>query len=276
MKRQLTDFFKIIRWKNVVIFLILQIYLYFILIKKSFDITDGWLFLVLSMLFFGIAGNIQNNILDYDIDRQKPDFTGFNKTAYLTILIISEILGMIFGFTGFYMTFSPTLLYAILAIPILISLYNYYLKKWPLIGNLLIALTTALAIIIPVYYAKNLEINPVYINFLLTMAFALTFLRELIKDMEDVQYDASANYKTLPVLNMKFSKNLLVVLSLITWLILFSFKPYFTSNNFIILLIISGLLLSFSLIEVFKNEFKTATRLLKCLMLCGILSLVFL
>ena len=271
MTRQPINFFKILRWKNVLIYILLQTGLYFILSGKHFDIKDGWFFLVLSMIFYGIGGNLQNNLLDYEIDRQKPDFIPFNKTSYLILFIISEILGVIFAFTAFYQTFAPTLLYAALLIPVLLSLYNYFLKKWPLVGNISIAVLTALAIVIPVYYAKNLTIQPIYLYLLLTMAFGITLLRELVKDMEDMIYEQAYNYNTLPIINLKISKLVFVVISIMTWLVLWSFRRYFSENTFNILLTISSLFIIFSLIKVYKNEYEIATKILKGWMVTGII-----
>ncbi len=275
MTQPLIKFFKIIRWKNVSLYLLLQGLLYFVWFKKQLVPTDGWLFLTLSMIFFGIFGNIQNNLADYDRDRFKENFTDFNQTSYFILMLISLIVAFIFGFTAFYLTFAPSLLYAIISIPVLLSLYNYYLKKTPLIGNSMIALITVLAIFIPLKFTKNLSINNPYIFFLLNMSFWLSLLRELVKDMEDQDLDGKFGYKTLPVISLPLSRFVWLVLSIITWGIMFDYKHDFTSTSYHILLLLSAIILSAAAYLIYKNQYELSTKLLKLLMLIGIFSIFF-
>jgi len=275
MIQQLIKFFKIIRWKNVVIYILLQVLLYFVLFGQKFQFTNGWFFLTLAMISFGIFGNIQNNLTDYELDKHKKNFVEFNRNAYLIWSIIFGILGGIFGFTAFYLTFKPSLLYVIMLVPVIIVLYNYFFKKWALIGNISIAFTTALAIYIPIAYTKNIDVSNAYFEFLLVMAFWLSLMRELAKDIEDAKIDQKFNYKTLPVLNITLSKYLMVLLSTIVWLIMFSYQNHFSSISYYILLVISALLLIFSLMKIYQNKFETATKILKLLMLIGIFSIFF-
>ena len=275
MTQPLIKFFKIIRWKNVSLYLLLQGLLYFVWFKKQFVSTDGWLFLTLSMIFFGIFGNIQNNLADYDRDRFKENFTDFNQTLYFILMLISLIIAFIFGFTAFYLTFAPSLLYAIISIPVLLSLYNYYLKKTPLIGNFMIAFITVLAIFIPLKFTKNLSINNPYIFFLLNMSFWLSLLRELVKDMEDQDLDGRFGYKTLPVINLPLSRFVWMALSIITWGIMFLYKNEFTSNSYHILLLFSAIILSAAAYLIYKKQYELSTKLLKLLMLIGIFSIFF-
>ncbi len=272
---QLTKFLKIIRWKNLSIYLILEILLYFVLFEKKFNIKDGWLFLVLSMLFFSIFGNIQNNILDYDLDKYKQKFTDFNRKAYLFWSFIFGFLGSFLGLMAFCITLNSQIFYTIFIVPFSIIIYNYYLKRCPLLGNILIAIAISLAIYIPIALSKGFDTTNQYFRFLLIMSTLLNLLRELAKDMEDAQVDKKFNFKTLPVINLKLSKNLLLVLSLVTWLVMFSYLDIFKDVYFYSLLIISFLILSYSLIKVYKDEFEPATKALKLLMLIGIFSIFF-
>jgi len=256
-------------------FLLIEILLYFVLFQQRFNILDGWFFLVLSITFFGIFSNIQNNILDYEPDQHKENFVPFNRTTYLIWSLIFGILGAILGFTAFYFTFDPWLLYAVLSIPILIILYNYFFKKWAVIGNLAIAFTATLAIFIPIGFTKGLHYQNAYFEFLLLVLFFLMFIRELIKDMEDAEIDKKFGYKTLPVLNLQISKWLVVILSLTTWLVMFSFRSIFDSYYFYALLLISFILMALAIIKTYQNKYEMATKLIKGLMLVGILSIFF-
>ncbi len=276
MKQQLIDFVKQIRWKNVVIYLLLQLLLYHVFYNLNMSFTNGWLFLVLSMTFFGMFGNLQNNLLDYEPDSLKPDFKHFNKTTYLIWAIVFLILGFIFGFTAFYQTFSPTLLYAVLSVPFLLSFYNYILKKWVLAGNLTIAFLTTFAIYIPIAYTKGLQFERTEFYFLLSMAFLLNLMRELVKDMEDMQYDKLHGYYTLPIINFKASLTLLIGLELAFFYILFIYKNQL--NNYIFYTLLTTGFLSFilSLKCLIQKNYTDLSRLIKLMMLIGYLSVIFL
>jgi len=276
MKQQLISFFKIIRWKNVVIYIFLQILLYFALFGQQFSFTNGWLFLSLSILFLGIFGNIQNNLIDYELDRKKPDFVDFNRTTYLIWAIIFLILGLIFGFTAFYQTFYPTMLYAVLSFPLFLSLYNLYVKKLPLLGNLLIAGITVYAIYIPIAYTRGIPYQTHCFYFLLLMAFLLTFMRELIKDIEDVEYDKVLNYKTLPIISVKLSIAVYGVLNVLFFYFLWLFKPELNHFTYITLLITGGLFTLVSMILLKEKRYKELTQIIKLMMLVGFLSVIFL
>ena len=254
MKQPLINFFKIIRWKNVVIYLLLQFLLYFAFFDKSFSIKDGWLLLTLSITFFGIFGNIHNNIVDYELDKMKKNFFEFNRIAYLIWAIIFVVLGFLFGFAAFYMTFSPNLLYGILVFPIVLVLYNISLKKLPLIGNIAIALLATLSIYIPVANAKDIDYHNETFYFLMALGFLFTLMREIIKDIEDVEVDKQFNYKTLPIVSKKIAFSLYGLLNILYFLLLFKHRDILNSFCFNTLLItgIISLLISTKLLKILK------------------------
>ena len=267
----LTKFLKIIRWKNAAIFLLLQILLYFVFFNKNFDISDAWLFLSLSILSFGIFGNIHNNITDYELDRNKLNFVAFNKTTYIIWAILFIIFGFIFGFTSFYLTFSPTLLYAILIFPLSLGLYNVYLKKMPLIGNIVIALLTAYAIYVPVAYAKNIDYQSHTLYFLITTAFILSLMREIVKDLEDAEIDRQFGYKTLAIISPRASIIWLGILYLLYFIFLFKYKNNINEICFYMILIWSAVISILSIKFLKAKEFAFTSSLIKIWMIGGLL-----
>jgi len=276
MKQPLINFLNNIRWKNVVLYLLLQILLYFSLFKQDFQITDPWLFLVLSVLFFGLFGNIQNSIVDYELDSLKFNFVPFNKTVYLIWEIIFLILGLLFGFISLSFDFSSTQLYIIFSFPLLLSVYNYFLKKWPLLGNMLIAFLTVLGIMIPFVYAKNFSYEIPVFYFLLKMAFLLTLMRELVKDIEDIPYDKAMDFKTLPVLSLKISLGLLGFLSLLYFYLLFLYKTHLKTFPYVVLLVLGLFMLFFMIVFLRQRKYHYTSLLLKLVMFIGFLVVIFL
>jgi len=276
MKQQLINFFKIIRWKNVLIYMLLQALLYFAFFDRSFSIKDGWLFLTLSILSFGIFGNIHNNIVDYELDQQKKDFTPFNTAAYTIWALIFIILGFLFGFVAFYLTFSPTLLYYIIFFPVALALYNLFLQKLPLIGNLIIAILGVLSVFIPIAHTKGIDYHLETFYFLMEMAFLLTLMREIIKDIEDYEIDKRFNYKTLPVISWKTAFSIYGFLNIMYFVLLFIYKDSLTQFSFYTL-IITGLtswVIATKLLR--EKKYHQISLMIKFMMLIGFLAVTLL
>jgi len=276
MKQQLIKFFKIIRWKNVVVYLLLQVLLYFAFFDKHFSITDAWLFLTLSITFFGIFGNIHNNIIDYELDQKKKNFIAFDKTSYLILAIIFVILGLLFGFAAFYFSFSPTLLYAILIFPIGLGVYNMYLKQLPLIGNLLVAALTSLSIYVPFANAKNIDYHDEKFYFLIAMAFILTLMREIIKDIEDMEVDKQFNFKTLPIISRKSAFSLYGILNILYFVFLFMHKSTLKSLCFYTLLITGLISWGIATKLLKKKKYHQISLMIKFVMLIGFMAVTLL
>jgi 4-hydroxybenzoate polyprenyltransferase len=138
---------------------------------------------------------------------------------------------------------------------------------------LTVAFTASLAIYIPISILKPDILTDKHFQFLLMMAFLSTLIRELVKDMEDQSVDRKFGYQTLPIINLKLSKIIFIILINLIWLIMFSYQVYFQPTTYKILLFIISLLLIFSLIKVYQNQYETATKLIKLLMLIGIFSI---
>ena len=273
MIHRLTDFLQIIRWKNVGIFVLLQALLYF---KFYSDLMLPRLFLVLVvvLLLWGVAGNIQNNIFDYKLDQYKDDFIPFDKKSY-------TLLYMLLYFVGFTILLIATSVFfslVSLAFPALLTLYNWRLKKYPFIGNLSIALLTALAIFLPLWLSIGFADNSGYYSLLLfyvQIAFVLTLMRELVKDMEDVVVDKQFAYKTLPIISNKLAQSVL-------WVYIFGFgwiiSRYYDNmlpRRWWFVCILSLILLAKALLSIKEKKYETATKSLKLLMLFGMLSILF-
>jgi len=102
------------------------------------------------------------------------------------------------------------------AAALLCMAYNRYLKSLPLVGNFTVALLTTLPILIPLK-----------LSILAFFAFMLTFAREIVKDIEDMEGDKSKNLKTFPLLvgvNLSLALVWICLLQCLMYLALF--KPF--------------------------------------------------
>ncbi len=154
--------------------------------------------------------------------------------------------------------------------------YSNQLKRMPFVGNLSVALLSALAIaIIGLHYEDQTKIVYFYAIF----AFFISLIREIIKDIEDLKGDATFGCKTLPVVwGVRSTKGFLYFL-----FILFSFILGYLAhlmnnwvlNYYFILLLFPGVYLFYKLViaDTIK-EFRNLSTYLKWFMLLGIISMI--
>lgn len=272
---------KLIRWPNIILLAInlciTKLFLIdFELIFLSFLFDFTFFKLLFSILIVTAAGYIINDFYDYEIDIiNKPDDVvvgnAFTKTQAIFIYFICNILA-IFLIIKQHNWLIITFLFTIF----LLWLYSYKLKGVPIVGNILVSILTALPLIILVFfYAKNQNLIILYAY----LAFGISLIREVVKDMEDLEGDKLLGLKTAPIVwgNSKTSK----------FLIVFSIF-YFVS--FIILTISYSdkyLLLFTLLLPIFtyfywkllyaesKSDFNYLSKILKLIMLFGIISMIF-
>ena len=113
-------------------------------------------------------------------------------------------------------------------------------------------------------------------------AFMLNFLRELVKDIEDVDGDILLNMKTLPILiGRKRTRNVIFALSFIPLILItyysfdnFSRLPIVLSYMLIVVMLPFLYFMSKLLYAKKKQHYINLSRLLKLIMLLGMLSIV--
>jgi 4-hydroxybenzoate polyprenyltransferase len=147
----------------------------------------------------------------------------------------------------------------------LLNLYNYFLKKYPLIGNVTVALLSSNAILYIFWLQDNL--NPANMLFL-GFIFVLSLLREIVKDIEDKDVDRQYSYQTLPILlPLNQIKIVTVLLTLATLYLLIGLDiPVWGKGLVAFLLLIQS-------IFTFKNRYSKASLVLKVVFFVGILML---
>ncbi len=141
-------------------------------------------------------GNSINDYFDYKIDKinkpERPIPSGriSRKTAgyYSIALALSgNILATLF------LGLIPQLI--VLISTFLMFYYAYSLKKKLLIGNILISFLTGFSFVFGGVVVGIIEVS-IYLGF---YAFLTTMMREIVKDMEDVEGDEEEGANTLPI-----------------------------------------------------------------------------
>lgn len=278
----LTGFAKVTRVHNLVILALTQ-YLTAIFLV---DIHSNWkgyardyelFLLIFSTTIIAAAGYLINDYYDVKIDFiNRPDRVIVGKTLKRRIVMVAHILLNLVGIAiGFYL--SPMVGVINFVAAFLLWLYSNQLKRLPLIGNLVIALLSGLGVwMVSIYFPQNKLLVYTYAIF----AFAISLVREIVKDIEDMQGDESFGCKTLPILlGVRNTKLFLYFLSALFIFLLF-FMAGLIGNQiliaYFILLILPITYFIFRLVYAdTKREFSFLSNYCKLLMLSGILSMLF-
>jgi 4-hydroxybenzoate polyprenyltransferase len=292
-----TNFLKLIRFGNLVIIALLMVIIrYFIfqaglpsLFSLQLDLFNFSL-LLLSVVLIAAGGNIINDIYDQETDEiNKPHKkTVGNHISEMTAWIVYAILTGVGLAIGYYLTNYVLLENDFLSLHLisilLLFVYSSKLKKTPLIGNISIAILAAFIPLIllsfeyplltyayPTVIEFNLQYglpNPFQYMFdwcfyLAMFAFVTTFIRELIKDIEDIEGDKQTQAKTLAVkIGVERTKNAALILSIATafLVILSAFKFSLFANHRLAVLIYQSAtvvsLIVFSVLRLKKAESK--------------------
>ena len=214
---------QLIRWPNLLIVALTQVLIFNRVLSPSFGqynihnslSTDHFFLLVLVTLLLTAGGYIINDIYDREVDKiDKPEKVIIGKsidlaTAYWLYFVV-HLIGFLLSL---YLAFNVEKPGYVGLFPLAstgLYLYSRWLKRLPLIGNLLVALYCS-GVAGIVWFAEreafgelaissytHQKVSAVLLTYLL-FAFLTTLFREIIKDMEDREGDASGQFKTAPV-----------------------------------------------------------------------------
>lgn len=194
-------FLRLIRFPNLVILVGAQYLTAVFLVGHPGEVwqylSDPKLFfLALATGLLAAAGYIINDYYDVKIDYiNRPDQVVVGKQfkrrwamALHTIFSITGVgIGLLIwwpiGVVNFLTAFS-------------LWWYSNQLKRLPFVGNFMVSFLTAASIaIIALLYQEQMRLVLTFAGF----AFSISLIREVIKDMEDLQGDATFGCRTLPI-----------------------------------------------------------------------------
>jgi len=227
------------------------------------------IFGVIVVMFYTAGANTLNDYFDYKIDKiNRPDraiSSGLVLRGHALIFsLFAFIIGTLFALQ---LNKNSQLVSIGISLPLIIG-YNAKLKNFPLIGNIVVALILSLSFIYAGFIFDN--IKPLIIPAVL--AFGLTLIREIVKDMADVIGDNSVGLKTFPII---YGQNKTIVLCTVLSALLGigSFVPFITGyyNIFYGILLILTVEIPLAVVIILllnKPNIATAKRSTKLLKLC--------
>ena len=232
---------------------------------------------VFVVMFFTIGANTLNDYFDYEIDKiNRPDRAISSGLVLRNQALILSLFSFIIGvLIALRLNKDSQLLSIGVSLPLIIA-YNVKLKNYALIGNIIVSLILAMSFIYAGLVFEKTE--PLIIPALL--AFGLTLIREIVKDLADIKGDKSAGLMTFPIVYGK-KKTIILCTILSLFLGIGSFIPFLTGyyNTFygISLILMVEIPLAVVVISLLNkpsvSTAKRGSKLLKFCTLGGLLSI---
>src|SRR5665647_304452 len=219
----LSAFFKLVRLPNLFFIALTQmLFRFFILHYVYSNGSDGsehiqlplnlFYLLVIASICIAAAGYIINDYFDVNIDQvnksSKVIIGAYIKRRYAILFhALLSITGLLLSmYIGYKIQNIYIPVFNFISIVVL-WFYSTTFKKKLLIGNILISLLTAWVILVltvaeyrfrisphDIVWQRLLKVSFVYAGF----AFIISLIREVIKDMEDIEGDLKYKCKTMP------------------------------------------------------------------------------
>ncbi|MEO6812982.1 MAG: geranylgeranylglycerol-phosphate geranylgeranyltransferase [Ginsengibacter sp.] len=305
----LTAFFKLIRWPNLVFIALTQVlFRYFILpfvYKQShpgyedIKLTEPLFFLlVLASVCIAAGGYIINDYFDVNIDqinKSSKVIIGrhINRRSAILLHAVISFAGLVLSFyVGYRLNNYYIPVFNVLAIFVLLF-YSTTFKKKLLVGNILISLLTAWVILVltlaeyrfrispsDIVWQRLLKLSFIYAGF----AFIISLVREVIKDIEDMEGDLKFGCTTMPIVwGLQVSKVfagvwIVVLAGLISIIQIYviQFGWWYSALYSFIIIVIPLLWVLRKLYEAnTPSQFHQLSFVVKMIMLAGILSMAF-
>ena len=305
------DILRLVRWGNL-LFLAALVWLMEkwvavpILDKAAFGEQLPWYQLMLVMVatvLIAAGGYVINDYFDVKIDRiNRPDEVvvtrSVSKPAAMRLSLWLSGAGVAFGIVEAWLLRSMTIGILFVVVPGLLWFYSSSYKRLFMIGNLTIALLAALTpmlvalVNVAVLQQRYATILPytnlthdlyAWLGGFALFAFLLTWIREIVKDMQDQMGDRELECHSMPVVwGEMWTKIFVTALILFTLAVMghlwYHVLPFPTawstlSTRYIVFGIVIPLLCSLALLWSAKipSDYKTCQQFVKFTMLLGVL-----
>jgi 4-hydroxybenzoate polyprenyltransferase len=254
------NYLNLIRYKNLIFIACLQYLMRYSVIKPLLQVFKIdmqmsnllFLFLVLGTVLIAAGGYVINDYFDTKIDalnRPEKVIVG-NAVSRNQASVLHQVLtgiGILCGLIVAFAAHSFTIGLIFILVPGLLWFYSASYKRQFLIGNLIVAFNSALVVLLVVvsesafqtanYGADLIGQTPIlptlyaWICGFALFVFLITFIREIVKDMEDEYGDRELECRTMPVVwgfkkTKYFLYALIVFVVFILGLITFKYLPF--------------------------------------------------
>jgi 4-hydroxybenzoate polyprenyltransferase len=299
--RTLQALLTIIRFPNLVFIALTQIMVYGFIVRPAVERTGAllhlntipFLILMFSTLIIAAAGYMINDYFDIGIDAiNKPHKVTiekiFKRRSIIIAHVLLNILAIGMAIWAALQCGSIRFIWIQFLSIFLLTIYSSTFKRKLIIGNLMIATLTALTVLSVGIYEPgfrtympgkyHVKLLWVYTSF----AFIITWIREIVKDIEDVKGDSSLNCRTVPLVwGINSAKTFIHVLLFILMILILAVVWNFRTHT---LLVIHFTALVFFPLGAVVFQLKSAntaiqfhktSSIIKWITLTGIISMIF-
>lgn len=292
-------YLKLIRYQNLLMLAFMQLVFRYLFLAQSYvdlALTDiNYILLVIATVCIAAGGYVINNIMDQDTDEiAKPQNrvvgVSISETVAYNWYIGLTIVGVGIGFYLSNVIYKPTFASMFILVATLLYMYATSFKQIPVLGNVVVALMLSTSIIIiglfdilPAIDVDNRfrmkEAFDILMHYAI-FAFIINLIREIVKDMEDMDGDYQSGINSLPIaIGVQKTKIIVGVLTVISIGIL----AYYVNSNlfeldyvvYYAMILIVGPLIYFGvklLNATTKKEYHHLSLVLKIILFFGILS----
>ena len=294
-------FLNLIRWKNLLMIALVQLLVKYALfnavaVDTTLD-TFHFILLILATLLIAAGGYIINDIYDVETDSvNKPELVVIDKyisektanTLYIALTFIGALI-------GFYIANSigrPQFFGFFVIIAALLYVYSTSLKRIAVVGNIVVSALVSSSLLIvgifdllPAITEQNQNVQATLFEVLADFgifAFLINFIREIVKDIQDVDGDYNSEMRTLPIiLGKNRTAKIAFVLTIVSiLLIVYYVNAYISMHPEVVIYFLVAVVgpLIYVAIKLFtaekKSHFKHISLLLKIIMLMGMLVMI--
>jgi 4-hydroxybenzoate polyprenyltransferase len=277
----------------------MQLVFRYLFLEQSYvdlALTDfNYILLVIATVCIAAGGYVINNIMDQDTDEiAKPQNrvvgVSISETVAYNWYIGLTIVGVGIGFYLSNVIYKPTFASMFILVATLLYMYATSFKQIPVLGNFVVSLMLSTSIIIiglfdilPAIDMDNRlrmkEAFDILMHYAI-FAFIINLIREIVKDMEDMDGDYQSGINTLPIaIGIQKTK---IIVGILTVLSIGILAYYVNSNLFELdyvvyyaMIVIVGPLIYLGvklLNATTKKEFHHLSLVLKIILFFGILS----
>ncbi len=306
---------KLIRWKNLLIVIFTMVLMRYAIVETLINRIDvillngeevqmalkfpwyDFVMLVLAIICIAAGGYVINDYFDIRTDLiNRGEVIVGTRIPRRKAMLWHSLLNIIGVAAGFYVSARAGYFWfgtIFLLISGLLYFYSASYKRQFLIGNLMVAVMTALVPVFTVlfewaalyrYYSVSATIMPdlgflfYWVGGFALFAFLTTLIREIIKDTEDFEGDSAYGRNTLPVvIGIAASKIISVGLIIMTVGMLYIVWYFFINDRitFIYLSVAIVIPLLFTIYRLViskdRKDLHAASSIMKLVMLTGIL-----
>lgn len=311
------EFLKLVRWQNLLMVILTMILMRYAVIGTligrvevilrsgsgegtPMSLQFSWfnfLLLVAATVFITAGGYVINDYFDIKTDLiNKGKVIVGTKVPRRTAIMWHSVLNIVGVAIGFYISSKAGYVWLgtlFLVVSGLLYFYSASYKRQFLIGNVIVALLTALVPMLVVFYEwpalyRYYSVNAIELpklNFITywvggfaVFAFLTNLIREIIKDIEDFEGDIAYGRNTIPVIIGVISAKVVSVCLIVLTIVLLYLAWHFFVNDIITLIYISVAVVVPLLYVVFtlarsseRKNLHSASSVMKIVMITGVL-----